>query len=149
VIGGGGSEAYRAEIEVAVARHGLTDRVTWLGFVEAAGKAAFFAGVDAIAMPSAFECFGLVAAEALGAGLPVILSPTVGIAELIAGDDCGVVVPPRADALAACFRRLQAGDELTRWRGNTRKTALDRFSLAAHGAQLRALYRDVVAAPRV
>jgi glycosyltransferase involved in cell wall biosynthesis len=148
IIGGDGDAAYRTEIEALIARHGVADRVTWLGFIDAAGKPDFFRNIDVVAMPSAFECFGLVAAEALGAGIPVILSPTVGIADLIADADCGVIVPPRADALAACFRRLGDGIELTRWRANARTVALDLFSFAAHGTRLRAAYAALLAEHR-
>jgi len=146
VIGGDGDPAYRAEVEAVIARHGVASRVAWRGFVTGEAKAAFFRDVDVIAMPSAFECFGLVAAEALGAGKPVILSPTVGIADMIAGAECGAVVPPRADALAACLRRLADGIELTRWRANARRVALELFSFAAHGARLRETYAELVAA---
>jgi glycosyltransferase involved in cell wall biosynthesis len=144
LIGGDGAPGYRAEIESLIARHGLGDRVTWLGFVDGAAKPGFFGSVDVVAMPSAFECFGLVGAEALGAGTPVILSPTVGIADLIADADCGAIVPPRADALAACFRRLADGVELARWRTRARAVALDLFSFSAHGTRLRAVYEALV-----
>jgi glycosyltransferase involved in cell wall biosynthesis len=149
IVGGAGDDAYRAQVEAVIARHGLADRVTWLGFIDSAAKARFFETVDAVAMPSAFECFGLVAAEALGAGTPVIVSPTVGIADMIADADCGAVIPPRADALAACFRRLSDGAELARWRVNARRVALELFGFAAHGARLRAVYEELVSARRV
>lgn len=144
-IGGAGDAGYRASVEAEIARHGLADRVTWLGFLDAAGKREFFQQIDAVVMPSAFECFGLVAAEALGAGTAVIVSPTVGIADMIADRDCGAIVPPRSDALAACFRRLADRAELTRWRANARSTALALFSFATHGAQLRSLYETLAA----
>jgi glycosyltransferase involved in cell wall biosynthesis len=146
IIGGDGDPAYRAAVETAITSHAVGDRVTWLGFVDAAAKPAFFRSVDVVAMPSAFECFGMVAAEALGAGTPVILSPTVGIADLLADKDCGAIVPPRADALAACFRRLADHVELARWRAKARPVALELFSFAAHGARLRAVYEELAGA---
>ena len=148
VIGGDGDPTYRAAVEAVIARHGVGARVTWRGFVDSAAKPGFFRDVDVIAMPSAFECFGLVAAEALGAGTPVIVSPTVGIADMIANADCGAIVPPRSDALAACLRRLGDGGELVRWRANARRVALELFSFAAHGARLRAAYETLLGAPR-
>ena len=129
-----------------IARHNVGDRVEWLGFVDAAAKPGFFQSIDALAMPSAFECFGLVAAEALGAGVPVIVSPTVGVADMIADADCGTIVPPRADALAACLRSLGDGVELARWRANARPAALRLFSFGAHGACLRDLYDAMISA---
>jgi glycosyltransferase involved in cell wall biosynthesis len=148
IVGGAGDDAYRAQVEAVIARHGVADRVTWLGCIDSAAKARFLETVDAVAMPSEFECFGLVAAEALGAGTPVIVSPTVGIADMIADADCGAIIPPRADALAACFRRLADGAELARWRANARRVALEQFSFAAHGARLRAVYEELVNARR-
>jgi len=147
-IGGDGDPAYRGEIEAVIARHGVADRVSWLGFLDGAGKAEFFRNLDLVAMPSGFECFGLVAAEALGAGTPVILSPTVGIADMIADADCGAIVPPRSDALAACFGRLDDRVELARWRTHARQVALDLFSFAAHGTKLRETYESLIEGSR-
>ncbi|MBI3516409.1 MAG: glycosyltransferase family 4 protein, partial [Proteobacteria bacterium] len=148
IVGGAGDEAYRAEIDALIARHNVGDRVEWLGFIDEVAKPGFFQRIDALAMPSAFECFGLVAAEALGAGVPVIVSPTVGVADMIADADCGIIVPPRADALAACLRSLGDGAQLARWRANARPTALRLFSFGAHGARLRDVYDTMVSARR-
>ena len=144
-IAGGGEEPYRAEILELVARHKLDDRVSWLGFLGGEAKQQFFRRVDAVVMPSEFECFGMVAAEALGAGTPVILSPTVGVADMIVDRDCGTIIPPRADALGFCFRELADRVELARWRTNARRVALELFSFAAHGGRLRAAYADALA----
>jgi glycosyltransferase involved in cell wall biosynthesis len=51
--------------------------------VNAAGKDDFFASIDVLAMPSQFESFGIVAVESMMRGVPVILSPTTGVAELV------------------------------------------------------------------
>jgi glycosyltransferase involved in cell wall biosynthesis len=144
-IAGGGDERYRAAILDLIVRHKLDDRVTWLGFLSGGAKQQFFQRVDAVVMPSEFECFGMVAAEALGAGTPVILSPTVGVADMIVDRDCGTIIPPRADALGFCFRDLADGAELARWRTNARRVALELFSFAAHGTRLRDAYAHAVA----
>jgi glycosyltransferase involved in cell wall biosynthesis len=148
VVGGTGEPGYRAALEATIARHGVGDRIEFLGFLDDAAKSGFFGRLDALAMPSEFECFGLVAAEALGAGTPVIVSPTVGVADMIADADCGVIVPPRADALAACLRGLGDRAQLARWRANARRVALSLFSFASHGARLGAVYDAMVTARR-
>ena len=48
--------------------------VEWLGVVPPAGMAAVYAGVDLMLFPSRYESFGLVVVEAMGAGLPVVVS---------------------------------------------------------------------------
>ena len=62
---------------------GVIKRVRWLGFLEGTKKCQFLRLIDVLAMPSAFECFGVASVEALSAGLPVIVSPTGRIADVI------------------------------------------------------------------
>jgi glycosyltransferase involved in cell wall biosynthesis len=142
IAGAGGDEA---ELKARADRRRVTDRVRWAGFVQATDREAFFRSVDIIAMPSVFECFGLVAAEALAAGTPVLLSPTVGVAEDIEAAGSGLVVPPRPDALAAAFRRLNTDrGELARYAGRTQETALRYYSFAAHGQALRHVFEEIL-----
>jgi glycosyltransferase involved in cell wall biosynthesis len=143
VIGGDGPEREKSRLEDLISHHQLEDRVEWRGFVAAADKARFFREVDLIAMPSEFECFGLVAAEALGEGVPVLVSPTVGLAEWVEAGECGLVVPPRADAIAVALAKLGKDGLLARCAAKARATALRHFSFAAHGRALATLYADL------
>ncbi|MFD2264094.1 glycosyltransferase family 4 protein [Lacibacterium aquatile] len=142
IAGAGGIEE---ELKERADRRRVTDRVRWAGFVQASDRESFFRSVDIIAMPSVFECFGLVAAEALAAGTPVLLSPTVGVAEDIEAAGAGLIVPPRPDALAAAFRRLHEDrGELARYAGRTQETALRFYSFAAHGQALRKVFEELL-----
>jgi glycosyltransferase involved in cell wall biosynthesis len=144
VAGGGDSAAQAAMRDLATAR-GVAERVTWLGFVDEAGRRRFLTEIHLLAVPSVFECFGLVATEALAAGTPVLVSPTVGMAELAEDAGAALVVPPRADALAAAFARLAADPgELAALTAAARPAALAHFTLAAHGAALAAVYARVL-----
>lgn len=141
VIGGDGPE--RAQIETRAEAKGVRDRVEFLGFLDQAGKTRFFTDVDLVAMPSRFECFGLVAAEAMAYGTPVLVSPTVGIAEIVADHDAGLVIPPRGDALAEGLRKALVVERRLGWGGHARQAAFAHFSLGAHGAALAALYQEL------
>jgi glycosyltransferase involved in cell wall biosynthesis len=95
---GWGTDALGAAL--AAAAH--ADRVVRLGFVSDAQRGDLVAGAAAVAVPSVYEGFGLVAAEALLAGRPVVAS-SVGAHREVIGD-AGLLVPPRdpgalADAL--------------------------------------------------
>jgi len=58
-----------------------------------------------LAMPSWFDSYGLVAAEAMAAGRPVVVSETSGVSELVKSAKAGRVVPPGdAKALAEGLR---------------------------------------------
>jgi glycosyltransferase involved in cell wall biosynthesis len=54
---------------------------------------ALFARADAFVLPSVEDAFGLVVAEALASGVPVVATSAVGAAELVRGDD-GTIIEP-------------------------------------------------------
>ena len=69
---------------------GVSDRVRWLGFVESVSD--LFDRSDVLVMPSEYEGFGMVAAEAMAAGLPVIVPRLSGVAELVADFEAGLLI---------------------------------------------------------
>ncbi|MHB8694277.1 MAG: glycosyltransferase [Solirubrobacteraceae bacterium] len=79
----------------------VTERIEWLGFVPPEDRDAFLARIDVLAMPSAFESFGMAAAEAMLAGVPTIVSERTGISELISRHGGGAVIHATPEALAA------------------------------------------------
>lgn len=107
-MAGSGSPSYEAQLRRLAETKGLGGRVRWLGFIGAEQKARFFDGIDILTMPSIQEGFGMVAAEAMCRGLPVIVSKTSGIAELVERYQCGWVVPAEVDAVRAAFQRALA-----------------------------------------
>jgi glycosyltransferase involved in cell wall biosynthesis len=140
IIAGGGEEAYEANLKAMATDLSLDERIEWWGFLTVAGKPAFFQAIDALVVPSRFECFGLVAAEALAHHVPLILSPTVGVAEDVHADGVGLIVPPRVDALAVAIEKLRDRAQVAEWRLRCRRVALERYSYQAFGGRLLALY---------
>jgi len=62
---------------------------------------------EVVAVPSRREPFGLVVAEALAAGRPVVASRVEGICDMVRNGVEGVLVPPEnPSALAAALARL-------------------------------------------
>jgi glycosyltransferase involved in cell wall biosynthesis len=68
-------------------------RVVRLGPLEAWQKKEFFAGLDAFALPSRTDSFGLVLLEAWANGLPNVAYRAGGPAELIRHEQDGLLVP--------------------------------------------------------
>lgn len=78
--------------------------VEWRGFV---APDAAFAGLDALAMCTDAETFGLVTAEALRRGVPVVGSDSGGTREILDGGLSGLLFPPGdPSALASRLERL-------------------------------------------
>lgn len=140
VAGGGPGELRRSLVDLSRAR-GVGDRIEWLGFLDGTAKHAFFRSIDLLAMPSAFEGFGVAAAEALAAGVPVLVSTRAGIADVVERYGCGFVSPPSAEPLAAVVASLLEEPQLLRdAAARTRTAAEEELSLAAHGRRLRREY---------
>ena len=86
----------RAEYEGMVADLGLTDMVTFHGLKSKQEVAEFMRQADLFVLPSLFETFAVVAAEALATGTPVLATRCGGPEEFIT-DVVGMLVPPGDD----------------------------------------------------
>jgi glycosyltransferase involved in cell wall biosynthesis len=92
----------RAQIEAEA----LDEHVRLIGEVDPATLDSYYEGTDVFVLPTRHEGYGMAVAEALARGVPVISTPTGGIAELI-GRDAGILVPPDdPDALTAALWRV-------------------------------------------
>jgi glycosyltransferase involved in cell wall biosynthesis len=86
----------------------LDDRVTFAGEADADAVSAYYDRADLFVLPTEYEGYGMVVAEALAHGLPVISTATGGIPDLV-GDAAGLLVPPGDPAaLADAISRVLA-----------------------------------------
>lgn len=106
VIAGAGPAEYERYVERLVRVHRLEQRTAFLGFVEGEEKEAAFADADLLALPSYDENFGLVVAEALMRGVPVLVSNRVSFWRELEREAAGLVVECDAQGVAAGLLRL-------------------------------------------
>jgi len=72
----------------------LGTQVRWLGQKSPEEVYRLYGIMAVLAVPSRFEGFGLVAAEAMAAGLPVVGTNVGGLAEVVEDGVTGILVPP-------------------------------------------------------
>ena len=142
VMVGDGPEKPRAE---ELARQlGVAKHVLFLGNQEVMEELLPLA--DLFLLPSSTESFGLVALEAMAAGVPVVASDVGGLPELIESGTTGFLEP--LDDLKAHVRaalRLLEDDALHRRIARAgRKRAVDKFHVDRVVEQYRAVYRELV-----
>ena len=102
-IHGPDSNGHRAVLAAAIAAAGLQSRIRLGDAVSEADKPALFVAADLFILPSFSENFGIVVAEALAHGLPVIASTGTPWADLpVKG--CGWHVDPAPESLAAALK---------------------------------------------
>jgi len=99
VIGGQGP--WQGMLEEFIRRQGPSApvRVQYMGFVQDA--AGLYSAGDLLVMPSRWEGFGLSAAEAMAAGLPVVATDIKGLREVVVADETGLLIPPENPAALA------------------------------------------------
>jgi glycosyltransferase involved in cell wall biosynthesis len=102
-IAGDGDPAYRAELVRQAEDLGFGSRVRFVGHVEGDAKRQAFTDADCFILPSAHENFGLAVAEALAAGLPVIVTPGVALSREVSRAGAGLVTDATEDAIGVAI----------------------------------------------
>ncbi len=104
IIGDGGE---RAALEGQAARRGLQDHVEFLGERPQAELPRYYGECAVFVLPSIREGMGLVLAEALLCGAPVIAVNSGGVTDIVKDEETGLLVPERDPvALAGAIERL-------------------------------------------
>ena len=120
----------------------ITERVFLLGaqpkevITKEMQRTAFFL------FPSSHESFGIVIAEAMASGLPVIVGNKAAPKEYV-NSECGIIVDPDdVDALAAaCEKMIQT---LANYDSNKiREQVVNRFGLEAFGKKMLSIYEEI------
>jgi glycosyltransferase involved in cell wall biosynthesis len=89
-----GTGPYEGELRELVDNLGLADRVKFLGYVPNEELPRHYRRSDIFVLPSATESFGLVFAEAMSCGLPIVASNVGGIPETVRDGIDGLLCPP-------------------------------------------------------
>lgn len=96
---------YATRLQRLIVDLDLDDRILLAGPLYDREKLAALAAADLLVLPSLSESFGLAAAEAVAAGVPVLLTQSCGIAPIIHGR-AGLAVPQSTAALAEGLRLM-------------------------------------------
>ncbi len=103
VIAGGDENGYAADLRRAVCERGLETKVSFAGVVEGDAKRNLYRRADLFVLPSHSENFGIVIAEALAYGVPVITTKATPWRQLVE-HRCGWWVEVGAEALTVAIR---------------------------------------------
>ncbi len=134
---------YAALIRDRIARLGLAGRVELIGPLPDDALNQLLAESHVLAVPSSYEGYGIVYAEALGYGLPVIASTAGAAHEIITdGREGYLVAPEDAAAVAAILRGLSSDRAQL---AAMAQAALERFAMLPTWAESTARARAFLA----
>jgi len=134
----GGDEAELRRLASAIR---MPHAVRFRGSFAPAERSKIFASSDALIVPSRVEAFGLVALEALAAGVPVVSTRVGGLADFL-DDENSIGVQPDGASLAEGIAKVLEPAVRSRIIGGGRMTAL-RYRWSAILPRYESLLRDV------
>jgi len=91
VMAGPDQMGWTAILKAQAEKLGISDRITWPGMLQGDDKSGAFYAAEVFCLPSHQENFGIVVAEALACGKPVLISNKVNIWREIESDAAGFV----------------------------------------------------------
>lgn len=143
-IAGEGEESYVNELRQLAARLGVEDMVKFTGGVYGDSKWELFRHADVFVLPTHSENFGIVVAEALACGTPVITTKGTPWQELET-NGCGWWTEIGTEALIAAFRKFLAlsDGEIERMGRNGRKLVEDKYSSRKMAEDMVRMYNEL------
>lgn len=145
VLAGPDSEQTRPVVDRLIQDLEIDDRVSFTGMLQSSMKWSALSSAECFVLPSFSEGLSVSTLEAMGIGLPVIITERCNLPEVRefqAGWQIQSDVEQLTSALQEC---LSNTPEQNRQIGNNgRKLVADRFTWAAVGTQMTDLYRSVL-----
>lgn len=141
VLAGPDFEGTRAVVERQIAERGVGASVCFTGMLRGAEKWSAMAAAEAFVLPSYSEGLSVSALEAMGMGLPVILTTHCHLPEA-ARAGAGWEIPSEAAALTSVLQQLLRNPtaENRAMGANGQRLVRERFRWSVVGAEMRAVY---------
>ena len=138
VMAGPDQTGWQATLQARAQELGVAARISWTGMLQGERKWGAYYSAEAFVLPSHQENFGIVVAEALGCGLPVLISDKVNIWREIAADGAGLVNPDTLEGTTRALLGWLALGEQARasMAQQARRTFVQRFTVEAMAQSL-------------
>lgn len=114
VMAGPDQTGWMGLLQAQAALRGMSHRIHWPGMLQGDVKWGAFYAAEAFVLPSHQENFGIAVAEALGCGLPVLISNKVNIWREIECAGAGLVADDTVDGTRTLLARWLALDDTSR-----------------------------------
>lgn len=139
-----GSGPDEARIRALADSLGVSDRVYFIGYVAPSDRFDLLASAEVVAMPSRYETFGMVAAEAVAVGTPVVAFDIPCLRSILSPAN-GILVPAfDTEAFAAALVRGLNDDQLKYRLGRFGKGTVNHLRWDGIAADQETLYSSVL-----
>lgn len=123
----------------------LQNQVKFLGWIDSQTRDKLLADIDVFVLPSYNEGLPMALLEAMGWGLPAIVTPVGGIPELVSSTDNGLLVTPGdIQQLSKAMQELIENKPLRVSLGNAARQSVIPFDVKTYCTQLHKIYNSVL-----
>jgi glycosyltransferase involved in cell wall biosynthesis len=126
-----------ARLRGLAASLGLEGALTFLGEISRSALAVEYVGADCFCLPTVQEGFGLVFAEAMAAGLPIVACRAAAVPEVVEDGRTGLLVRPNdPEELARAMERVLTDAGLRAELGAAGRRRVEAYDLDRVAARL-------------
>jgi glycosyltransferase involved in cell wall biosynthesis len=135
---------YENKIRQKIQASSLASHTLITGFVSGDFKLELLQDADIFVLPSYYENFGIAVAEAMVAGIPVVISDQVHIWDAVQQADAGWITPCKIEDLTQVLREAIQNSAARKEKGNNaRQLALKTYSWQAIAKQMIEVYQSL------
>jgi glycosyltransferase involved in cell wall biosynthesis len=143
------SAEYESHLRGLVKEHDIGRRVIFTGMLYGKDRLALMADADLFVLPSYQENFGIVVAEALACGTPVLISDGINIYKEIQSAGVGGVCEPELNSVTRELKRWGSDAELRRSAASKAAAfARERYDWNAIAARWKGHYEKLITAAK-
>ena len=141
VLAGPDFENTQSRVESLIEHLGIKNRVTLTGMLKRDLKWSALKASECFVLPSYSEGLSVAVLEAMGVGVPVLITKQCNLPE-VESSGCGWVIEPRAEELAVSLENVLSGSaaSLGAMGANGQRLVAERYSWPVVGEQMSALY---------
>ena len=145
VLAGSGSPDYETEVKSLLVSHSIQNRTCFTGFVKGEIKDILLQGADLFALTSHSENFGVAVLEALSAGVPVLVTPGVALANLVTQQNLGYVTELDVNYIAASIQQALDYPQKAKEMGDrARQLICEKYTWDKVAGQLQEVYKNIL-----
>jgi glycosyltransferase involved in cell wall biosynthesis len=144
VVGPPDPVSFNKQVLQWVQENGIEPQTVLPGVADPKMRLEVFADADIYVLPSHAENFGFSVFEAMGCGVPVVVSETLNYAAEIARSGAGLALPRRPEKFSAAIIDLIDRPDIRREMGDCGRLFVRQYSLEQTGAKVAKTVESIV-----